>query len=624
MAGASQLDPELFQPIDRHFALFLERLAGGPQPALALAAGLLSRSRGEGHTCLDLRRASDPEFATELLGAPLPAPVPELTGWLNQLRQSPVVGRPGEFKPLILDSKGRLYLERFWAAESELATAILERAREPVPHIDEARLQEGLRRFFPGGEDVVSDAQALAAATAVRRRLTVISGGPGTGKTRTVAMVLALILEQSGADPCRIALAAPTGKAAARLQESIRKQAPSLDCSEAIREALPREAFTMHRLLGVSADSARRRFDALNPLPFEVVVLDEASMVDLPMMAGLFAALLPTARLILLGDQDQLASVEAGAVLGDLCLGAGQSGALADSIVRLEKNYRFGPNHGLLALSRAVNAGDADGAFQTLHAGKDQGLSWSPLPPVARLAFALRSWVLDAFRDAVAASEPGAALAALARTRLLVALRLGPYGLERVNELAEQILIEAGLIDATQRWYSGRPILITRNDYALGLFNGDVGMLWSPGPAEETRAWFLDGAGELRSYSPVRLPEHETVFAMTVHKSQGSEFENVLLLLPDHLSPVVTRELIYTGITRARSRLELWAPESIFRAAIARRAERPSGLREALWGDPPRPGSPAPPRPANQLEFGLDLSSLPSTIARPRTGRRRF
>jgi exodeoxyribonuclease V alpha subunit len=395
--------------------------------------------------------------------------------------------------------------------------------------------------------------------------------------------VLALLLEQAGARPCRIALAAPTGKAAARLQESLVRAQAELPFTDELKARLPAEASTVHRLLGVHPDSARTRYNASNPLPVDVVIVDEASMVDLGMMARLFAAVPATARLVLLGDKDQLASVEAGAVLGDLCQAAAHS-PLQENVVWLEKNYRFGPNHGLFALSRAVNAGDPDLALPLLTADSTNTLRGVDLPTASRLKAALREWVLDAFRPVVTATEPAAALHALAQARLLVAVKQGPYGIAGVNALVEQILVEAGLIRANERWYAGRPVMVTRNEYQVGLFNGDVGVILPHPETGELRAWFFDSAkaGALRAVAPARLPEHETVFAMTVHKSQGSEFEKVLFLLPDRLSPVLTRELVYTGITRARRDLEIWFAEPILRAAIQRRALRTSGLRDAL------------------------------------------
>ncbi|HYV30297.1 MAG TPA: exodeoxyribonuclease V subunit alpha, partial [Candidatus Binatia bacterium] len=435
--------------------------------------------------------------------------------------------------------------------------------------------------------------------------------GPGTGKTHTVGVLLALLLEQARGQPLRIALAAPTGKAAARLQESIKKLKPGLPCGDEIKAALPEEAFTVHRLLGSLPDSACLKYNAENPLPFDVVVVDEASMVDLALMSKLFAATAPAARIILLGDKDQLASVEAGAVLGDICHGAFDcqlpiadcrlgsiqpalplafppiaNRNLAGCIAQLRKNYRFGADNGILALSTAINRGDAERALELLSAaGKElAGIRWAALPTPNQMKERLREQVLGGFGDMLRAPDPRSALQGLNRFRILCALRQGPHGVETSNRLVELILAEAGLISTHSQWYSGRPVMVTRNDPHLKLFNGDIGIILPAGATGEPRAWFLGADNALRSLLPLRLPAHETVFAMTVHKSQGSEFENVLLVLPDRVNPVLTRELVYTGVTRASRRVELWFTPPVFRAAVARRVERTSGLREALWG----------------------------------------
>jgi exodeoxyribonuclease V alpha subunit len=530
---------------------------------------------------------------------------------MTALRQSPVVGEPGQFRPLILDRKGRLYLQRFHAFETAVARAITERAGQLAEAVDGSLLRRGLKKFFPKHSDQSPDGQALATEIAVRRKLAIVTGGPGTGKTRTVAVMLALLLEQPGR--CRIALAAPTGKAAARLQESIQRLQPQLGCAEELKARLPKEAFTLHRLLAFTQETGRTRYHSANTLPFEVIVVDEASMVDLVLMSKLLDALPAQARLILLGDKDQLASVDAGAVLGDLCQEGPDDRPLTDCLARLDRNYRFGPQEDFLIFSKAVNAGDADAALKVFAAaagpkpagGSPSGLRAVALPASARLPEALKNWVIDSFRPAVSTTDPRTALQALNQVRLLAAIRHGPFGTQGLNQTVETILGEAGLIQPEGLWYAGRPILITRNDYQLGLFNGDIGIILPE--AGQPRAWFMSGEGELRCFPPARLPAHETVFAMTVHKSQGSEFESVLFVLPDRPVPVLTRELIYTGATRARKKLELWFAEPVFRAAVERRAERPSGLREALWGEArePRPAGRAPAAKPMQLELGL-------------------
>jgi len=594
-----------FSDLDRRFAEFLQRVAKTASAELALAAALVSRSRGEGHICLDLRQVAGSRFPAEQdFEAPV-VDLPPLASWIAGLRECPVVGEPGDFAPLVLDKRGRLYLHRYWQYEANLAAAIRSRAGVAREVVDATWLHEALRRYFPTDAIGEMDWQKVAAFTALTRNFCVISGGPGTGKTRTVAVLLAMLLEQAVALPLRVALAAPTGKAAARLQESIKNAKTALPCDDAVKQRLPVEASTLHRLLGTVRDSAFFKHNATNPLPYDVVVIDEASMVDLALMAKLFDALPPMARVILLGDKDQLASVEAGAVLGDICLGgpinAFSSGvrtqyhcltgealpavsanetALGDCIVELQKNRRFVGDNSILTLSRAVNDGDTEQALELMRDAS--GIAFSSLPSETKLKGMLRDRVLAGFHAALKAPDANSALQALNSFRILCALRQGPFGIGNVNRLVEEILDEAGLIGRHERWYAGRPVMVLKNDYNLRLFNGDTGIV-RPDDSGRARVFFLDAGNELRSLAPVRLPEHETVFAMTVHKSQGSEFEEVLLVLPDRENPVLTRELIYTGITRASRRVELWSNETVFRAALERRVERTSGLSDALW-----------------------------------------
>jgi exodeoxyribonuclease V alpha subunit len=597
MNGVESLDHPIFTEIDRQFARLLARLSDNHDPALMLAAALASWSQRHGNICLDLNAVRN-GFLTKTGASEMSLEVPALDAWLSGLRKCSVVGKPGEFKPLILDEKNRLYLQRSWQYESELACSIGGRATAVV-EVDHAWLEEALARYFPGCCDGETDWQRTAAAVAMRKKLCVITGGPGTGKTRTVAVLLAMLLEHAGATALRIALAAPTGKAAARLQESIQSAKATLPCSEELKARLPAEAFTLHRLLGASPGSGRFKHNESSPLPFDVVVIDEASMVDLALMAKLFQALPVAARVILLGDKDQLASVEAGAVLGDICHGArsgigdgtGRAGvsfeapALSACLVHLERNYRFGADSGLLALSRAVNNGDSERALEILcHPnGAASGIRSIQLPSATRLKEKLRGTVLSGFHQVLTVPDAKAALEALGHFRILCALRQGPFGVEAMNLMVEEILAEANLIRRSERWYAGRPIMVLQNDYNLRLFNGDVGMVFPDPESGQMRVIFLDANGELRRLAPARLPQHETVFAMTVHKSQGSEFEHVLLMLPDRESPILTRELIYTGLTRASRSVELWLAEPVFRAALSRRIERASGLRDALW-----------------------------------------
>lgn len=565
-----------FAALDRQFAKLLARLAGDENSSeLELAAKLASWNRREGNICVHL-----PSVAGTTWGR---LTLPPLEAWTRRLRDTSVVGKPGEFKPLVLDAAGRLYLHRYWDYETRLAAAIRRRAASNGDLVfDESKATELLHRLFPNDGSGETNWQKVAAFTALRRRFCVISGGPGTGKTRTVVVLLALLLELAGEPPLRIALAAPTGKAAARLQESLRKLKATLACPDSVKSHLPEESFTLHRLLGSRPESAFFKHDAENPLPFDAVIVDEASMVDLALMTKLVEAVPPDARLILLGDRDQLASVEAGSVLGDICEAAktSQEGGLAGCVVQLEKNYRFGSANGLLALSRAVNAGDASTAMELLSSAA--AITGRPLPARTQLKAALREKVLNGFGPVFDATDAAAALAALTRCRILCALREGPFGVTGLNRFIEEILRDAGRIQEQGPWYRGRPVMITRNDYSLGLFNGDVGVLWPDPVSGQPRAWFADATTGVRAVLPLRLPEHETAFAMTVHKSQGSEFAGVLLLLPDRPSPVLSRELIYTGLTRASERAEVWFTEPVLRVALAQRATRTSGLQDQL------------------------------------------
>ncbi len=599
-----------WSPLDVHFGALMQRLDGREAPGIALAARLVSRATAAGHVCIDLAAAA--RAGADAVEAP-----PALADWLAVLRASPVVGAPGDFRPLILDAAHRLYLNRYWEYEHEVADALRSRAA-PVDGIDDARLRSGLEALFPAAADG-PDRQRLAAAVALLRRFAVVSGGPGTGKTTTVLRILALLVAQSPAG-LRIALAAPTGKAAARLQESVRAGKDRLAQSGAFAAdalaAIPGQASTLHRLLGVLPDRVYFRHDRHRPLPVDVLVIDEASMVDLALMAKTLRALPPQARLILLGDRDQLASVEAGAVLGDICAGGGApspafaarlaalgcdvapaatSGqALADCIVLLERSYRFGAGGGIGRLAAGIRAGDADGVAKLLAAG-DPEVAAAPLPQAAALATVAGERIAAgyaAYLDRVGAGDPAGALAAFGAFRVLCAHRTGSAGVTAVNAAIEALLEARGGLDVRGEWYPGRPVLVSANDHSLRLFNGDTGVVL-PDPAADgaLRVWFEADAGGVRAFAPGRLPACETAWALTVHKAQGSEFDDVLLLLPDAPSPIVTRELLYTAVTRARRRVEVRGPAAVLAAGIGTRIERASGLREQLW-DAPGPAAP--------------------------------
>ena len=603
---------DAFSDLDRHFAGFIEAQSGGERPALALAAAMVSRRRSEGHICLDLEEIAGTLFPDKPVDGVNSVQVPSLQDWTKELETSPVVGSPGEFRPLILDARHRLYLHRYWEYEQNLVSEILKRTAGKPEESGDGVLKQVLRSLFLPESSGSVNWQCVAAFAAARRKFCVISGGPGTGKTHTLVLILALLLELERNRKLRIAVTAPTGKAAARIQESIRNVKTALTCSELIKSQLPGGATTIHRLLGYVPHSAYFRHNADNLLPYDVIAVDEASMVDLALMAKLFQAVSPSARVILLGDKDQLASVEAGAVLGDICSAVAVDGfseqfkqhfeeatgkrlatdivprmgsVLTDSVVQLKKNYRFGGDSAIFRLSNAINDGrveEASGTIRDCINNPTSDLSCAALPRRAELKDALRERTVTGFSEYLKASDPIQALAALARFRVLCALREGPFGVAGLNQLTEEILEDAGLIRTQNSWYTGRPIMVTRNDYNLKLFNGDVGIILQDGDSREPRAFFSGPENTLRKFPPIRLPEHETAYAMTVHKSQGSEFDHVLLILPEKEHPVVTRELLYTGLTRARKSVRLLANDDVLRSAIQRRVQRISRLREAL------------------------------------------
>ncbi|CAD5371685.1 exonuclease V (RecBCD complex), alpha chain [Rubrivivax sp. A210] len=630
--------------LDLAFAAFLHELDPQAPASLLLASALLASLEGRGHGGLPLNGLA--EQAAALLEGPPEAQA----AWREALAGFPTdeaacrqawQGRPvlqfdpmdeGGRTPLVL-SRGLLYLRRGWRHESRVAARIVARAEAAPGQVDAGAARALMRQLFKPSAAAI-DWQQVACAVALRGRLTVITGGPGTGKTYTAARLLVLLQAlHAGPQPLRVALAAPTGKAAARLRQSIDAALQGL--RQALGTALPLDdwadglgpARTLHALLGARPGTRRFRHDATAPLDLDLLVVDEASMVHLEMMAALLDALPPTARLVLLGDKDQLASVEAGAVMGDLCQGAGGPGqagayrphtaqwvqaltgqtlpddslgdgpALAQQTVVLRESRRFAGPIG--ALAQALNGGDAAAALVLLRAAPAGALALvqpRTADAVAALAVAGRPGAPGGYRAylELLAQRPAAAadfddwarhlLRAYDGCRVLCALRDGPWGVAGLNPAIERALQGEGLLQRRGEWYEGRPVMVTRNEAALGVFNGDVGLVLKPPGGGTLRCWFLDGEA-LRSVSVGRLAEVETAFAMTVHKSQGSEFGHVLLVLPGEDRAVLTRELVYTGITRARLACTVvCADPAVLALAAARRTRRISGLRQRLEG----------------------------------------
>jgi len=614
----------LFEEIDLHFADLMNRLSASGSHELFLASALASRAVQLGHVCLDLRSVAETDLSDSSADGPS-IRCPPLATWKRALERSDVVGKPGQYLPLILDDRSRLYLYRYWDYEHSLAHEIRTRVAAKRRTFDPAQLAEAFSNVFPERDERVVNWQKVAALMAILKGFCVISGGPGTGKTTLVSRIVGLIRQLEGESIRNIAMVAPTGKAAARLQETMKgahgSNAKPQSAAGSVDGGGIGTIGTFHRLLGTIPNSPRFRHNRENPLPFQLAVVDEASMVDLPLMAKLVEAVERDARIILLGDRDQLASVEAGAVLGDICdrsqrhgfskdfcdlfeaiLGqripetyrAGPDVTPRDWVVNLEESYRFGPQSGIGALGRAVNLGDMDAARHVVTSDRYGDVHWKDLPVPGQMTTHLRERLIEAYGTYLKTDDPMEAFAALSGFRILCALREGSYGVAGLNGMAERILSDARLINPAERWYRGRPILITGNDYNLDLFNGDTGVILpDPEAGGELRAFFLSPAGSVRKLHPARLPAHETVFAMTVHKSQGSEFDKILLILPDRTSPILTRELIYTGASRARKAIEIWGIESIFLDSIRHQVERNSGLRDALWeGKNPAPEGP--------------------------------
>ena len=598
------VEKRLLRPLDIQFARLV---ATESQPALLLAAACVSAEAGEGHVCLPLSNlCEDSLFAGRqpALAQAIWQAAGKPDDWPSLLADWSAVSNGSRVTPLVLSNQ-RLYLHRLWHSEGRVADFFA--AQDVKTAFDMRAAGDVLNSLFG---DQPENWQKIAAAVALTRKTAVISGGPGTGKTTTVAKLLAALIRLNpGA--LRIQLAAPTGKAAARLTESLGRALQDLAVSDEERRRFPAEATTLHRLLGAQPDTQRLRYHAGNPLHLDVLVVDEASMVDLSMMAKLIAALPAHARVVFLGDRDQLASVEAGAVLGDICRCTesgyslaraeqlalltgctlqgsddGQAPVVRDSICLLQKSYRFDASSGIGQLAKAINLGDAEQVRAVFAAAHDD-VSYQTLNSAEAYQVMLDE-VAQGYQPFLQLirqqADPAEVIAAFGRYQLLCALRDGPFGVQGLNQRIEQRLMQLQRIRRPgigSRWYAGRPVMITRNDSALGLFNGDIGITLRDEEGN-LKVFFPLPDGSIKAIQPSRLPSHETAWVMTVHKSQGSEFDHTALVMPTQFLPVLTRELVYTAITRARKQLTIYSEPGVFQRAVQLQTQRRSGLVERL------------------------------------------
>ncbi|MCJ7617856.1 MAG: exodeoxyribonuclease V subunit alpha, partial [Desulfobacterales bacterium] len=482
----------------------MANLADSKYQEIFLGAALASNVTGKGDVCLDLVSFAGKTLLEKDDG--MDAVIcPELSVWKENLISTKIVGRPEDLCPLILDERNRLYLYRYWEYEKKLSDSIKKRTKEDIGGINLSLIKDSIKRLFPEIIDGDINRQKVAAITSAFKKFCVISGGPGTGKTTIIAKILAMLIEQTGKEKSlRIFLTAPTGKATARLSESIGNIKKKLNCKDYIKAAIPTEAFTIHRLLKTIIRSPFFRHNSENPLPADIVVIDEASMVDLPLMSKLIQAVPVDARLILIGDSDQLASVDPGSVLGDICGNKSLRGfttnfvnkveeltdekitdsikqhkgikALHDCIVVLKKNYRFADSSGIGGLSHAVKLGDIDKTLDLLKNKNDRSIIFEEILSADNFKQILTDKVVEFYSEYLKTDDPGRALNLFNRFKILCAVKMGQFGVYAVNKIIEQILRRENLIQTENLWYRGRPVLITSNDYKLSLFNGDIGI----------------------------------------------------------------------------------------------------------------------------------------------------
>lgn len=602
------LSEGLIRPLDYAFGEFICDLDNQQSPSIVMLSALLSRELGEQHICLQIDKLGQP-FAPYYR-------FPDPTELRVELEQATLVASDASEPTLpIVFFRNRVYLQKYWYYEKCLADMLISRASRHR-NVDETALGCMLQNLFPANDGNETDWQKVAVCLAAKCNLSIITGGPGTGKTTTVTRLLAVLkgLAKQQGNSLKIQLVAPTGKAAARLNDSIQQATSRLPVE--FQQDLDVKCSTIHRLLGSLPKRTQFKHNARNQLFVDLVVIDEVSMVDLPLMCKLFEALPMEAGVVMLGDKDQLSSVEAGSVLSDICASVelengipmysqsmrgylaqfcplpkqsksdDSSSLLQDNLAILQKSHRFSENSGIGNLSKAFNQGNRPRALQILTSDTYCDVSWRDELNLSDVVQSL----MPGYKGYLAKVRDGdlqAGFAELQRQQVLCAQRTGPFGVDVFNQLVEKELLKQQLIAPNQEFYTGRPVMLAQNNHQLGLFNGDIGIVMpDPDTPELQKVWFIHQEGRLHGVLPNRLPPHDTQFAMTIHKSQGSEFANVTMLLPANEGKSqargLSRELLYTGLTRAKSSFQLIADKATLNRALSISCERSSGLQAHL------------------------------------------
>jgi len=594
-----------FSTSDSMFSNFLCELTNDLSAKNALVFALVANRTGKGHTCMDISNEALSDLFREM----------NITNYdpeeiRDSLGKSSAVGKPYENKPLIIAGNRFLYLKKFWDFQNTIENFINSKD-QPFFDIKTDLLKKLILKNF-GDASGGYNWQIGAAICAARSRFCLITGGPGTGKTTTAAKIISIITEIINSElkrKPRILLAAPTGKAAARISSAMSAAVQKLKESSAGNMEIPETAVTIHRLLGIGRTSSKPKYNNKNPLPVDVLLVDEASMVDMSMMANIMDALSRTSRLILVGDKDQLSSVEPGAVLADICE-AGPSSKFSkkafsflcignappnispvedegfyDGIVELDKSYRFSENSGIGLLANAIKRRDKNTALEIIKGGKYKDISWFRPENENGVKKILNELTGDHLSNISSAESPEKALDYIDEFKILCAVRKGIWGMEGLNNIIREILNEKKHAIVKGEWYHGRPVMITANDYQLDLYNGDTGMALHDDKSQKNlKVYFRSGNKALKMFHPARLGPHETAYATTVHKSQGAEFDRVVLVLPDKFSRALSMELVYTAVTRAKKEFILIGNEEIFSMAVSARSKRTSGLYNRLLG----------------------------------------